>query len=438
MAGPDEGSTARLSKRMSGAVDSILPKIRSMIEDRITASSQPDELKKIDMGTAENALLHSEITAIYLQSLEEGLRDHKYLPYPDGFGGAPDLVESLAKFFNRYFQPRNEVSSSQIVVAPGATTCLEALLHCICDPGDGVLVPAPYWNGFNVTFSIRPQVRIIPFGGGGSVEDTLSSPSRFVTSFEAAIAASKAPVRALVLTNPHNPFGRCYAHEMVALCAQLCQKHNLHFISDEVYALSVFGGDELDAQPSSFPSALQLDLQALSVDPDRVHIIWSTSKDFGSSGVRVGAIISQANERLRASLALASNIQVSSLAAVATTGLLTSPELDRLIVLNRQRLKAAYEKVTAFLEANGFLYVPATAGPFVFAKLPGATETLLDEQRAVQIFASAGVTVSPGTNYGWGNCQFGWIRITFAISQLEEGLKRMVIGLEGMISGDMQ
>ena len=163
-----------------------------------------------------------------------------------------------------------------------------------------------------------------------------------------------------------------------------------------------------------------------------MHVIWSTSKDFGSSGVRVGAIVSQANERLRASLALASNIQVSSLAAIATTGLLNCPELDQLIILNRQRLRRAHKTITAFFKANGIHYLPATAGPFIFAKLPGNLSSLEDEQRAVDAISSTGLTVSPGSNYAWSKREFGWVRITFAVepSVLDQGLERLVRGLK--------
>lgn len=137
----------QLSDRVSAATDVILPKIRSSIADREAAALQPKK-QKLDLGTAENALLHSEISNIYQEALSTALtsENHKYLPYPDGFGGDPELKEALAAFFNGQFNPRHEVLSSHIVVAPGATTCLEAMLHCICDAGDAVLVPAPYWS----------------------------------------------------------------------------------------------------------------------------------------------------------------------------------------------------------------------------------------------------------------------------------------------------
>lgn len=68
------------------------------------------------------------------------------LSYPTSILGDVDLLATLADFFGLYFRPRVDVTPSQIVVAPGATHCLDALLTTICDEGDSVLVPVPYWS----------------------------------------------------------------------------------------------------------------------------------------------------------------------------------------------------------------------------------------------------------------------------------------------------
>lgn len=65
-----------------------------------------------------------------------------------------------------------------------------------------------------------------------------------------------------------------------------CQKRKIHFISDEVYALSLYPCPDLpNAVP--FTSALQLDTKAIGCDLSRIHTVWSASKDFGSSGIRM-------------------------------------------------------------------------------------------------------------------------------------------------------
>lgn len=70
----------------------------------------------------------------------------QHLDWPKGLGGHPELLEALARVFNAYFGPYKRVEAVQVVVAPGAAACLDAILYNICDAGDGVLVPCPYWS----------------------------------------------------------------------------------------------------------------------------------------------------------------------------------------------------------------------------------------------------------------------------------------------------
>jgi aspartate/methionine/tyrosine aminotransferase len=68
------------------------------------------------------------------------------LSYPKSPLGDPELLKVLANFFNTYFQPAQRVESSHISVAAGASACLNDLMYSICEPGDAVLVPGPYWS----------------------------------------------------------------------------------------------------------------------------------------------------------------------------------------------------------------------------------------------------------------------------------------------------
>jgi aspartate/methionine/tyrosine aminotransferase len=70
----------------------------------------------------------------------------KHLDLPKGFWGDPELLRSLAGFFNKSFNPSKPVLAEHIAVAPGAGGCIDALLFNICDPNDGVLIPAPFWS----------------------------------------------------------------------------------------------------------------------------------------------------------------------------------------------------------------------------------------------------------------------------------------------------
>ncbi len=126
-------------------------------------------------------------------------------------------------------------------------------------------------------------INAVPDGNGEDEMGTGLLPS-LVQAANAAERNEK-KLRALVLTNPHNPSGRCYTADALKMTATFCEERDIHFIVDEVYALSRLrtpGRDE-----PAFISALSLDLASLDVDIARVHVVWSTSKDFGSSGFRM-------------------------------------------------------------------------------------------------------------------------------------------------------
>jgi gliotoxin/aspirochlorine biosynthesis aminotransferase len=118
-----------------------------------------------------------------------------------------------------------------------------------------------------------------------NLEDCLSSKA-LVPALEAAFDRAHQPVKALLLTNPHNPLAQCYPRTCIEECIKFCARRNIHYISDEVYGMTSFslpGQEEL----SPFVSALSIDTRSLGCDPSRVHVVWSPSKDFGQSGTRM-------------------------------------------------------------------------------------------------------------------------------------------------------
>lgn len=148
----------------------------------------------------------------------------------------------------------------------------------ICDPGDAVLIAAPYWAGLDLSFSIHNDAKVIP------VHVPLSSffAAKSVEYYEEALEAATTPVKAVLLCNPHNPLGKCYPRATLQAMLDFCRRKNLHYISDEVYALSLHSNSENQGQSPGFVSALSLEDSA-----NLVHIVYSLSKDFGCSGLRL-------------------------------------------------------------------------------------------------------------------------------------------------------
>ncbi|RMZ66210.1 aminotransferase -like [Pyrenophora seminiperda CCB06] len=396
---------------------SIMPKIKGALEQR-SMQDNPN----IDLSTAENWLIRTELMDLCKSAISTDLKA-VHLSYPRGFAGDPDLLKAYANHFNEYFSPHIPVEPSHLATAPGAAACIDALLYNICEAGDGVLVPGPYWNGFDFSFRIRAAVEpiLVPLPSlSASFTESL------VEALEKAYQESTCPIKALIITNPHNPLGLCYPKALLESCLKFCTKHDIHFISDEVYALSIFPSPDLP-RPQPFVSALALNLKEIGVDSSRVHVVWSTSKDFGQSGFRMGCTVTQANSEMAVGLALAANTQISSLSTIFVTALLSSPQLPSLISLNAQRLAVAYTKLTVFFKKYGISYIPCNAGLYIFAKLAPHATTWEEEADMVSKFKEAGVLVSAGRGYHGPEAEKGWVRVGFAVeeAELEEAMRRM-------------
>ncbi|KAL2869632.1 O-methyltransferase gliM [Aspergillus lucknowensis] len=246
-------------------------------------------------------------------------------------------------------------------------------------------------DGFDFHFSVRADVHPV----AAPIRDLHDAfnPDVLLESLTETFDTSPYPIRALVLTNPGNPLGHCYSPETLRRCARFCHDRGMHLICDEVFALSYFGGADSKATP--FQSIVSSDLSAIGCHLSRVHVVWSMSKDFGCSGLRIGCVISQANPELILGLRVPTSTEVSSLSTLCSMALLASGDLPKLIELNQKRLSLSYRAVIATLESHGVEYIPATAGLCVFARLAPDAKTLDDEISFQRHLRDSGLLVSP-------------------------------------------
>lgn len=266
----------QMSSRGTSNVAAIMPKITAAVSSR-------SEGRHIDLASAENWLIRPELIEICKEAIANNLKPEN-LSYPRAFAGFPEVLDAFAAFLNSHFNPKIPVEISHLATAPGAATCIDTLLYNVCDPGDGVLVPGPYWSGFDFQFKARSSV--IPVAVVTSCLDSTLLTNALIPALEHAFDSATIPIRALLMTNPQNPFGQCYSRDCLEECLLFCQRRNIHYISDEVYAMTSFLCDEIP-EPVPFISVLSLDVTGIGCDLSRVHTVWSTSKDFGQSGVRM-------------------------------------------------------------------------------------------------------------------------------------------------------
>ena len=142
----------------------------------------------------------------------------------------------------------------------GCGSVIDLLVSCLADEGEGILVARPFYNGFAASFECRSGV--IPIGVDLDVPVGEESGVEAIAAYERKLLACRKDgmvVRAIMICNPHNPLGQysnsslvvhdrltkrcagfCYPKETLLAYAAFAQKYDLHLISDEIYALSVF------------------------------------------------------------------------------------------------------------------------------------------------------------------------------------------------------
>jgi aspartate/methionine/tyrosine aminotransferase len=391
----------------------------------------------VSIGVAENKLLHGD--------LEQHITKHMNvkdcaLTYGDGPKGSNRLRRALADFLNRRFQPHVRLEPSHVMVTNGVTTGIEHLSWACGNQGDAFLLGQPFYGAFPGDVTLRPGVGLIMVKFGSI--DPLSIEA--VRKYEEAILDAQkrgVAVRGLILCNPHNPLGRCYPREALLEYLGLCEKYQMHFISDEIYGLSVWENVEDSSPPQApFYSILSVDLVGV-INPALVHVLWGTSKDFGANGLRVACLISQANPALHGALtSVALMSSVSSLADYAVANLLEdSAYTDIYIAKNCQLLSQHYSQVVAFLKQHDVPYAPGSnAGFFVWLNLGqpyckrhpsrdigrDLTEEVMDALLEQKLYLASGIM--------FGSEEPGWFRITISTPSeyLQEALKRMVKAIE--------
>ncbi|KAK6828793.1 hypothetical protein RU639_003479 [Aspergillus parasiticus] len=376
---------------------------------------------EIDLSMAENRVIRHEIIQLAKVAIETSLH-YEHLDWPKGFFGDATLLNLLASTVNTHFRPHCQVAADNIAVTAGAAAGLDAILYNICNPSDGVLVPCPYWNGYDALFALHSGVHpvgvVVP-----SLEDSFGP--ALLSALEESYEKAPCPIRALVLANPHNPLGRPYSRSILEQCMAFCQRRNIHLVSDEVFALSSFASPDF-TNPEPFVSCLSINPSRAGCDPQRIHVVWSMSKDLSASGVRLGCVITR-NRPLRDVVGLVASVHVSVLSTVFAKEVLASPQLPKLLTLSATRLAEAYTTLTTAFKATGIEYFPSYATVFVLARLAPTATTWDEEMLALRAYTQAGVAVVPGRAYHMPEGQKGWMRVTFAVSNedLLEGIRRI-------------
>jgi aspartate aminotransferase len=331
-------------------------------------------------------------------------RNHRYTPV----AGLPELRAAVAAKTLR--DTGYEVSSSQVLITNGGKQAVYNTFAALLDPGDEVLLVAPYWTTY-------PEAILL--AGGVPVPVLTDETTGYLVRPDQLEQARTERTKVLLFVSPSNPSGAVYPPEQVAEIGRWAAEHGLWVVTDEIYEHLVYGG-------------LQ-NVSIATVTPelgDRVVVLNGVAKTYAMTGWRVGWLIGptdlvQAASNLQ-SHATSNVANVSQRAALAAVSGDLSAVATMRDAFDRRR-KTIVEMLSAIdgvccPEPGGAFYAYPQVKGLLGRPLRGRTATS-SVQLAELILDEAEVAVVPGEAFGTP----GYLRLSYALGDddLVEGISRI-------------
>lgn len=299
---------------------------------------------------------------------------------------------------------------TQIVAASGAKHNVYIALHCLVNPGDEVILPAPYWVSY---------YEMIKMVGGEPVVVTATEKHGFKMTAEQLDAAITPKTKALILNNPSNPTGMMYTKEELKAIAEVCVKRDIYVIADEIYYSLVYDG----AKFTSFAS-LGEEIK------ERTILVNGVSKSYAMTGWRIGyAATNEKLAKVMANYLSHSTGNPSSIAQWAAVDALAGEQddIDDMRSAFEQRRNYIVERMNAIpnvscIKPQGAFYVMMNLEKLVGKTIHGVT--IKDGDDFADLFLKEGlVAVVPCSGFGAPN----FVRWSYATSManIKEGLDRL-------------
>ena len=390
------------------------------------------------LNVAENKLMADRIRAklnsiVWLNEMPEWV-----MGYTDP-NGHPELRKIIADFLEQHFC-HCPIPEDSIAISAGASATIEACSFVLSDPGDLVVIPAPsypmYTNDLGVKskmerFDLQTHFDLDELGSRAPVTTELLD-----KALEEINAQGKC-FKILLLTSPDNPTGCRYSLKQLGSLAQWCIKNKIHMVVNEIYGLSTVDTND-DLIKEDYDHTLEFGSFGKVIHQhksDYLHLWYALSKDFASSGLRVG-ILHTLNEALIAGFGN-SNIphMVSNLTQWIVSKLLSDNVfLKPYISDNRKSLHKSYKLIINTLKELGISYIPIRGSFFVwadFSKYLKATTQESEDQLWLDIYKNTGIVLTPGL--GFKHKKNGMFRIVFTAvpyDHLEVAMQRLISYLQ--------
>ena len=192
-------------------------------------------------------------------------RNHRYTPV----AGLPELRDAIAAKTAR--DTGFEVTPAQVLVTNGGKQAVEQAFATICDPGDEVILPAPYWTTY-------PEA--IRLAGGVPVELATTEANGFIPTVEQLEAVRTPRTKALLFCSPSNPTGAVCTEAEVTAIGRWADEHGLWVVTDEIYEHLTYGTASMHSLPVVVPAMA-----------DRTIVVNGVAKTYAMTGWRVGWLL---------------------------------------------------------------------------------------------------------------------------------------------------
>ncbi len=397
---PGAGVTgSRISRRAAAVAPSA-----TLAVDAKAKALQAQGENVIGFGAGEPDFPTPEAIVAAAEAACRDPKNHRYSPT----AGLPELREAISAKTRR--DSGLEVAASQVLVTNGGKQAVANAFAVLCDPGDEVLLPAPYWTTY-------PEA--IALAGGVPVPVATTAAAGFKVTVDQLEAARTPATKALVFVSPSNPTGAVYSRDEMAAVGAWAADHGIWVMTDEIYEHLVYGDAAFHSLPVVTPELA-----------DRCIVVNGVAKTYAMTGWRVGWMLGPADV-----IAAATNIQshetsnvanVSQRAALAAvTGDLAAVAEMRAAFDRRRRtihrMLNEIDGVVCPLPEGAFYAFPSVEG-LLGRTIRGRTCTTSAELAELAI-DEAKVAVVPGEAFG-APAHF---RLSYALGDddLVEGVTRL-------------
>jgi aspartate aminotransferase len=393
------GSERRVSERLSAIAESA-----TLAVDAKAKALQAQGEAVIGFGAGEPDFPTPEHIVEAAVAACRDPKNHRYTPA----GGLPELKEAIAHKTKR--DSGFDCAASQVLVTNGGKHAVYTAFAALCDPGDEVLLPAPYWTTYPEAVTLA--------GGVPKVIETTEE-TGFQVTVDQLDAAYTERTKVLLFVSPDNPSGAVYPPESVAAIGQWAVERGVWVITDEIYEHLTYGPHEFTSMPVLVPDVA-----------DQCIIVNGVAKTYAMTGWRVGWMIAPpdvtkaaTNFQSHATSNVSNVAQRAALAAVS--GDLEAVAMMRDAFERRgtmmHSMLSAIPDVTCLAPQGAFYCFPNVQG-LLGRDIRGTTcsSTL---ELADHVLTEAKVAFVPGEAFGAP----GYARFSFALgdTDLAEGISRI-------------